>query len=934
MARISKYELDANVTANDKLIGTDGDSGLETKNFSLTGVAEFIIDTLINPDATDFHVPVFNSNGTRLTDSIMHQDSSPSNGAAGTLLTVDGNFSIVGNTTLGTTVDDITTVLSTLKVRGKLLDKDDTTGLANQVLQSDANGYVFWGPEPGQGYLIGQGTLHYLPLWTPDGGSLGNSILSQDGDVDTPATQVTVGGKAIIEGDLNVETNTFLEGNVEVNGTTKLDTLAQDNTLTQVLVRDEVNDNILKWRDTSSIKPQVGFDTLDMTPDGWASPDGNFNAYVKLDDSEPFKSIKDMDWLVDGDRVVVIAENTKSGFLLPDDNIQFPNWTTGSINTVNYGNWDSGVNLGYPTSGLLFGEKIKFRGELYEESANQRQLIWDSVQKIRSANECPVGSNGTASIDENTSFTGSFNGIDDGYGGYGLTYSIVTPPANGTLVINDAATGTFTYTPNTNYFGTDTVTWSVFDGYCNSAAYNFVFTVNGAADAPSWTSTQPTYANLTGGDTWTYNWSVADSDTPCADLTFTSQTIPSWLTFTNNGNCTGTLTGTFPNTGGTFPVQLNVSDGTSTTSQNFDIGGLAVDNDTYFVNWFDGSGSMDVTGRILSQISSIPKVLAKSNGTGSGTTQLILTVGDDTSDVGLFVDDASGNAYNAFELIVDGMTVTGNGIVPGTTVVGGSTGGGVIFQLSNAHTCSSNDILTFSRTAAQKTADYNDTNTLRNLLQDFYATGQTQAQGNTDSATNGADKYDTHTKFGWDAYSTEGGGERQIQYLSNLGNPIDTSSGGLFENASTVVVMGWGDESSDWYYENSSLPFSTPASGTGLRVANDVAELKTFISNTETAAGNNQIYRGIWFSVGNNTTYRQIGQGLQNGVSGSQFVFPWTDSDLLVAESSGSPTRIQYAGQTGDTDYPNGITPGTNTQGYYRSVVLAKLIDSGFTTLS
>lgn len=257
MARISTYEYDANVTANDKLIGTDGDSYLATKNFSLMGVAEFIIDTLINPEATDFHVPVFNSNGTRLTDSIMHQDSSPSNGTAGTLLTVDGNFNIVGNTTLGTTVNDITTVPSTLKVRGKLLDQNDTTGLANQVLQSDANGYVFWGPEPSQAYLIGQGALHYLPLWTPDGGSLGNSLLRQDGDIDTPATTV-----------LNA-------GNYSIAGTLAIGSILNDNSADKVLVIDSTTD-IVKWRASSSIIP-------DLTGYQLRSEKGNANGYTPLD---------------------------------------------------------------------------------------------------------------------------------------------------------------------------------------------------------------------------------------------------------------------------------------------------------------------------------------------------------------------------------------------------------------------------------------------------------------------------------------------------------------------------------------------------------------------------------------------------------------------------------------------------------------------------
>jgi len=748
----------------------------------------------------------------------------------------------------------------------------------------------------------------------------------------------------------------FVDGSVQVVVDLELEDVPDNNTLEKVLVRDTAT-GLVRQRDASTIKPQVGFDTLDMLPDGWASTDGNFNAYVGLDDTTTaFKNIKDMDWLVDGDRVVVIAENIKAGSLLADNVIRFPQWSSSSFALVkNYTSWNQAsigsgwtgaIDNGYETSTLLFGEKLKFKAELYEipgAAGGAAQLNWDACCKIYSENVCPTGSNGSATIDEDTSFSGSFNGIDDGYGGYGLTYSIVSGPSNGTATITNASTGAFEYTPNADYFGTDVITWQVTDGYCTSSQYTFTITINAIDDAPVWTSTDPvtadTYPNLTGGDTWTYNWTVADVDTPCGSLTFPSQTIPSWLTFTNNGDCTGTLTGTFPSTGGTFPVQLNVSDGTSTASQSFEIGGLAVDNDTYFVSWFDGSGSMDTTGRILSQISSTPTVVATASATPGTGTQLSLDAGSNTADVGLYVDDASGNAYKAFNCIVDGMTVSGTGIPSGTIVTAG--GGTSTLTLNFAHSLTGGEILTFSLTDAQKAADYADVNTFRNLLQDFYATGQTYAEETAagvphNSATNGQDRFDSHTKFGWDGYQNEGNGERQIQYLANLGNPINTGSGQPFESASTVVVMGWGDESDNWYYSGGTgTLYTDPTSGNGLRVANDVAEVQQFITTSETNAGNNQIYRGIWFSVGADTNYRQIGEGLQNGVSpNSQFGNTWTNADLLTAQSSGSPTRIQYAGQAGDTDYPTGIAAGNNTAGYYRGVVLAKLQDSGFTTLT
>ena len=48
--------------------------------------------SLLDPVASDFQIPVFNQNATKITGSIMSQDSSPSNGVAGTLITVEGGL--------------------------------------------------------------------------------------------------------------------------------------------------------------------------------------------------------------------------------------------------------------------------------------------------------------------------------------------------------------------------------------------------------------------------------------------------------------------------------------------------------------------------------------------------------------------------------------------------------------------------------------------------------------------------------------------------------------------------------------------------------------------------------------------------------------------------------------------------------------------------
>ena len=58
----------------------------------------------------------------------------------------------------------------------------------------------------------------------------------------------------------------------------------------------------------------------------------------------------------------------------------------------------------------------------------------------------------------------------------------VSEPANGTLVLN--ANGTFTYTPNANFNGTDSFVYQVTDGNGGTAEATVDITVNSINDDP------------------------------------------------------------------------------------------------------------------------------------------------------------------------------------------------------------------------------------------------------------------------------------------------------------------------------------------------------------------------------------------------------------------------------------------------------------------
>jgi hypothetical protein len=78
--------------------------------------------------------------------------------------------------------------------------------------------------------------------------------------------------------------------------------------------------------------------------------------------------------------------------------------------------------------------------------------------------DAPTANNDSGTTSLNTAFNGNLSTNDvRGADSTGATWVIATNAANGTVVIN-ASTGTYTYTPNAGYVGTDSFTYTLTDG--------------------------------------------------------------------------------------------------------------------------------------------------------------------------------------------------------------------------------------------------------------------------------------------------------------------------------------------------------------------------------------------------------------------------------------------------------------------------------------
>ena len=922
-----------------------------------TGFPSWAPNPGIGGSGTPFRLSAFNTSNT-LIDSLLVQDNN--------LPIVDPSFATQTITNSGKWINTGTMKLLDVPqdaTQEKVLVLDTSTG---QVKFRFANSIG----------LTGNSTLRRVPLWSPDGLNLQSSLLIQSDMVQPPANYPVA--------DPNF-TNQKLtnDGSLQQTKELYLDSVKQDDTLTEVLVRDASSANEVKFRNVATIVPPVGFDTLTMS----TTADWNqtfLNAYISLDDTTvPYRSIKGMTTLTDGQTGVVIAENVKQGTFLADDVLRFPiGWgTVGNLYNSKI-SWAAGFDNGYPTSTLKYGESLKFKYHNYEIPgggfAYKYVLYWESCCKLFSLNTCPTVSNATYTAVEDNPISNTVTAVDDGYGGYTGVYtaSALANPAAGTLVFN-SSTGAFTFTPTANFNGSTTFTYTYNDGYCDSAPGTIVLNITPVAEPPIWTSTDPvtanTYPNLTGGDAWTYTWTTSDADHPCSALNYvitvnanstgavqiwplpSGQPSPSWLTFTpdNPHTCTGTLAGTYPVAGGNFEVIMEVRDpDPNLATQSFTIGGLTVTKDSYFVFCSDTSGSMITTIQETAQMSSVPVVTSKSNGAFTGSTTLRLASGNQAGRV----NDPSGLVDDSFLCIIDGMNVSGNGITAGTTVVsgGGSTPSNatITLTLSANHFATANDVLTFTLTQNQKDAAYSGANNFRNLLQDYYATGGT-ASGignpggvpNTNAATNGQDMYDSHL------YWYHNPQERPIGYLgfqAQGGFQVATiGSTGYFPDAESIVVMAWADESgtqagpppqTNTYKaspgETGADTWNDRASSVNTVLVADVSATRGFINALEGVAGNNSIYRGIAFRVltGANNDLEEImgpnGFAQTGGRQALGYIYPpealayTVNTQSLQSFSSTAPKRITYVGSVSNQP--------SNGSVYYYNLVRQELIAIGF----
>ncbi|SDG17401.1 Ig-like domain-containing protein [Pelagibacterium luteolum] len=174
---------------------------------------------------------------------------------------------------------------------------------------------------------------------------------------------------------------------------------------------------------------------------------------------------------------------------------------------------------------------------------------------VHPVNDAPVATGDSVSVNEDGAVAIAVLANDSDPDGDVLTVTGVGTPAHGLAIIN--SNGTITYTPNANYHGPDSFTYTISDGKGGQATASVSVTVNSVNDVPV---ADADAASVIEGGSVTVNVLSNDSDADGDALSVIGVGTPANGNAVLNGN--GTITYT-PNAGYTGPdgFSYTISDG-------------------------------------------------------------------------------------------------------------------------------------------------------------------------------------------------------------------------------------------------------------------------------------------------------------------------------------------------------------------------------------
>ena len=322
--------------------------------------------------------------------------------------------------------------------------------------------------------------------------------------------------------------------------------LDASNAAYQHLAEGETTDVVVSYTATDSHGAVSNVSTLTITVTGVNdAPVANNDSVSTAEDTPVNFDVRTNDSDVDGDSLTVTKINGTSISVGSPVAI-----TGGSISLLADG------TLTYTPTPNFNGNPPSFS---YTVSDGHGGTVTANVSlSVSPVNDNPVANTDGYSVNEdNALIVPAVTGVlanDTDVDGNPLTAVLVSGPAHGTLTLNP--NGSFTYTPDLNFNGTDSFTYKANDGSADSAAATVNLTVNAVNDAP--VNTVPGTQTIAEDGTRTFSTangnaiSVSDVDVGSGNLTVTLSVAHGTLTL-------GTLAG----------LAFGAGDGTADATMTF-----------------------------------------------------------------------------------------------------------------------------------------------------------------------------------------------------------------------------------------------------------------------------------------------------------------------------------------------------------------------------
>jgi VCBS repeat-containing protein len=186
-------------------------------------------------------------------------------------------------------------------------------------------------------------------------------------------------------------------------------------------------------------------------------------------------------------------------------------------------------------------------------------------------NPAPIAQNDSFTIDEDTTLNDVVDGNDSDPDGDAVTFTQLTNGSNGTANLN--SDGTFSYTPDDDFFGTDSFDYEIVDADGATSTATVTITIDSVNDVPV---VDTPIADQTNLDNNTVSLTIASnfSDPEGDVLTFSATGLPPGLTIDSSGTISGTID-TSASQGGPYTVTVTADDGN---------GGVVTDTFSWTVN--------------------------------------------------------------------------------------------------------------------------------------------------------------------------------------------------------------------------------------------------------------------------------------------------------------------------------------------------------------